>query len=546
MNLEEIQGLGALAIKPDAPCGDPVRDEPEFEQLQTEVRKLELPSGIQPDWAAVADLSLGILRGKAKDLLPACFLSFALFRLRGYEGLATGLQILLDMIEQHWEGLYPDLKRMRGRFSALEWFAHRTALESGARTPDLQEVPALESSRERVGRLGEMLERKAEGGWSLLGELRSALEEASNRAPASSAPVPGPDSTGAVPGSSGPAPVSSTTAPSGGADAASGLAGPIAGEAEAARTLEAIRSAAYRLADFHRTADPKNPLSYRLSRVAAWLALREVPPSTDGVTRIPGFQPPDLGQRLREASDRGQWMGVLEQTEGRIATAVLWLDLHRYAWQALDALGPDYAPAAEAVAGEVAGLLRRLPGVETLKFMSGVPLADEATQVWIREHVAPSSTLSVAGTAPALALSPDVSADTEGLDEARAQARAFLRQKNLREAMRVLGEGAARSRTVRGRLQWGLEIGRICQEARSPETAYLHLRGLYEDVSRAGPEDWDPEGALELIKVLLLSLDEVLSSGHPGLDDERAFHRELKKRLCRLDIASALASEGRR
>ena len=124
--------------------------------------------------------------------------------------------------------------------------------------------------------------------------------------------------------------------------------------------------------------------------------------------------------------------------------------------------------------------------------------------------------------------------------------RSFLRQKSLREAMRVLRDGSARSRTLRGRIQWGLEIGRICQEARSPETAYLHLRGLYEDVSRAGLEDWDPAGALELIKVLLLSLDEVLSSGHPGLDDERAFHRELKKRLCRLDIASALASEGRR
>jgi type VI secretion system protein VasJ len=537
VNLEEIQSLGALIIRPDAPCGDPVRDEPEFEQLQTEVRKLELPAGIQPDWAMVADLCCGILRGKSKDLLPACFLSFALFRLRGYEGLAAGLQLLLDMVEQHWEGLYPDLKRVRGRLSAVEWFAHRTALESGARSPDSEELPALESSRERVGRLGETLERKAEGGWGLLGELRSALEEASHRAPASSAPEPTP---GSAPGASG-------TAPSGGA-AAPVLAGTIASEAEAAQMLEAIRSAAYRLADFLRTGDPRNPLGYRLSRVAAWLPLREVPLATDGVTGIPGYQPPDLGQRLREASDRGQWMGVLEQTEGRIAGAVLWLDLHRFAWQALDALGPDFAPAAEAVVGEVAGLLRRLPGVENLKFASGIPLADEATRTWIRERVAPSPAEGSAGKIPAIAElpPPGESADTKDLDEARAEARALLRQKKLRQAIQVLQDGAARSRTVRGRLRWGLEIGRICQEARSPETAYLHLRGLYEEISRAGLDDWDPAGALELTKVLLLSLDEVLSSGHPGLDDERAFHRELKRRLCRLDIASALASEGRR
>jgi type VI secretion system protein VasJ len=537
VNLEEIQSLGALVIRPDAPCGDPVRDEPEFERLQTEVRKLELPDGIQPDWAAVTELCVGILRGKSKDLLPACFLSFALFRLRGYEGLAAGLQLLLDMVEQHWEGVYPDLKRIRGRFSAIEWYAHRTALEALARSPGSEELPALESSRERVGRLGETLERKAEGGWTLFGELRSALEETSSRA-AASAPTSMP----------GPAPGSPAAAPSGGPAAAPALGGTVASEADAAQTLGAIRNAAYRLADFLRTGDPRNPLAYRLPRVAAWLSLRELPPAADGVTQIPSYQPADLGQRLREASDRGQWKGVLEQTEGSIAGAVLWLDLHRHAWQALEALGPDFAPAAEAVAGETAGLLRRLPGVEALKFANGDPLADEATRAWIRERVAPSPAEDSAGGAsamPALS-SPGESADTKDLEVARAEARALLRQKKLREALQVLQDGAARSQTLRGRIRWGLEIGRICQEARSPETAYLHLRGLYEEISRAGFEDWDPAGALELTKVLLLSLDEVLSSGHPGLDDERAFHRELKKRLCRLDIASALASEGRR
>jgi type VI secretion system protein VasJ len=544
VNLEEIQSLGALVIRPDAPCGDPVRDEPEFERLQTEVRKLELPDGIQPDWAMVSELCAGILRGKSKDLLPACFLSYALFRLHGYEGLACGLQLLLDMVDQHWEGLYPDVKRVRGRLSAIEWFAHRTALEAGARDPDPAVLAALESSREKVGRLGETLERKAEGGWTLLGELRSALEEASNRTPEASMPVsapdPGPDSSVAAA-----SPVSA--APSGGAPAASGLSGSITTENDAAQTLEAIRSAAFRLADYLRTADPKNPLGYRLPRISAWLTLRELPPATDGVTRIPA-PPPDLGQRVREASDRGQWLGVLEQTEGRIAGAVLWLDLHRYAWQALDALGPDFAAAAAAVADETAGLLRRLPGVEGLNFTSGTPFADEATRTWIRERVAPAAAEGGAGTASGLAstASPGDSSEAKEIDDARAEARAFLRQKKLREALQVLQDGAARSRSMRGRMRWGLEIGRICQEARSPETAYLHLRGLYEEVSRAGLEEWDPAGAVELTKVLLLSLDEVLSSGHPGLDDERAFHRELMKRLCRLDIASALASEGRR
>ncbi len=543
MSLEEIQGLGAAAIRPDAPCGDPVRDEPEFEQLQTEVRKLELPDGIQPDWAKVADLSTNILKNRSKDLLPACFLSFALFRLHGYPGLAVGFQLLLDMIEQHWEGIFPDVKRLRGRLSAVEWLARRAAQEAESRRTGAEELPALESCREVVGRLGETLERRAEGGWALFGELRAGLEEDANRAPAASAPEPAPAPADRAAAPAGPSPETS-----GVPAAAPAPAGSIGNETQAAQALEAIRSSAFRLADYLRVSEPRDPLGYRLARVAAWLSLRELPPATDGVTRIPGFQPPDFGQRLREAAERGQWMGVLEQTEGRLTGAVLWLDLHRYAWQALDALGPDFAPAADAVVGEVAGLLRRLPGVENLKFANGVPLADEATRAWIREKVASAAGPEGSGAAPVprAAASPGEDVDIRELDEARAAARAFLRQKNLREAMRVLQEGAARSRTMRGRIRWGLEIGRICAEARSPETSYLHLRSLYEDVSRAGPESWDPAITLELTKALLMSLGEVLSSGHPGLDDERAFHRELKLRLCRLDIASVLASEGRR
>lgn len=541
MDLNEIRGLGSLVVRADAPCGDPVRDEPEFERLQTEVRKLELPDGIQPDWPVVADLSIGILRGKSKDLLPACFLSFALFRLQGYEGLGAGLEMLLQMVEHHWEGLYPDLKRIRGRFSAMEWLAHRSALEAGARTAASSDLSALESCREHLGRLGETLEQKAEGGWGIFGEMRSAFEEASRRTPSppEEAPAPAPGPAIGSPAAGSVAAVAPSAPPFGGA---------ITNESEATQALESIRGAGYRLADFLRATDPRNPLGYRLPRMMAWLSLRDAPPSTDGMTGVPGYQPPDLGQRLREASERGQWMGVLEQTEGRIAGAVLWLDLHRFAWQALDALGAEFVPAAEAVAGELAGLLRRLPGLDGLKFANGVPLADEATRLWIRERVTPSS----AGDGP-VALSttgeahfPVESADTEEFDRVRAEARALVRQKKLREALQLLQDGAAASRALRGRIQWGLEIGRICQEARSPETAYLHLRGLYDEVSRAGMEDWDPVSALELTKTLLLSLDDVLSSGQPRPEDDRAFHRELKRRLCRLDIASALASEGRR
>ena len=492
VNLEEIQGLGALAIRPDAPCGDPVRDEPEFEQLQTEVRKLELPgrnpTGLGGGGRPVPRHPAGEVEGSSPGLLPLLRpVPAAGVRGAGRRAAAPaghGRAALGGVVPRFEADPRPVLRHRVVRASYRAGGGGAEPRRGGAAglgvEPGTGRAPGGDAGAEGGRRMGPP-RRAAQ-------RPRGGLEPDDGRRPhrqpvAGAGPRAGSSAAGAAP------------AAFGGRRRCSPERSPA--RAEAAQTLESIRSAAYRLADFLRTADPRNPLAYRLPRVAAWLPLREVPPATDGVTRIPGYQPPDLGQRLREAADRGQWMGVLEQTEGRIAGAVLWLDLHRYAWQALDALGPEFAAAAEAVAGEVAGLLRRLPGVETLKFANGVPLADEATRAWIRERVAPPSARRTAsGTAPATAeaSSPGESADTKDLDEARAEARALLRQKKLREALQVLQDGAARSRTMRGRIRWGLEIGRICQEARSPETAYLHLRGLYEEVEPGRPGGLGPGG----------------------------------------------------
>lgn len=542
MNLDELRELGARPVRADAPCGDPVRDEPEFEVLQTELRKLELPSGEQPDWPRVAELASRLLSQKSKDLLVACFLAYAAFRIDGYAGLTAGLFLLTEISDRYWEGLYPEVKRMRGRLAALEWFANRTAKEVETREIAGSEVAALEECRKQVGSLGDALEAKADGAWALFGELRSALEEATRRVEVPPA-APSPPPVGPVASAAPVAP-----APSASSTPAVSLSGPIHSPEEASQAIQAFRTAGLALAEQLRLADPRDAASYRLRRQMAWLALRELPPATDGVTKIPAPQPAEQAARMEEMVGRGQWPGLLEMAEGRLPSAVMWLDLNRFTWTALDALGMEYAAAADAVLFETSILLRRLPGLERLRFASGVPLADAATSEWIRRHVSLSEG-EAPGTPPS---APPIGGDASGADETAdlhrlgGEARALLRQKKAGEAIRLLEERALLARSLRSRLRWGLEVARLLHEARAPETASLRLRALFSEADAARIEDWDSALAVEMSKSLLLSLSDVLSSGHHPMGDEAETYRDVRARLCRIDPASALAVEQRR
>jgi type VI secretion system protein VasJ len=542
VNLDAIRVLGERPVREDAPCGDSVRDEAEFEALQAEVRKLELPAGLQPDWQLVADKSAFLLAERSKDLLVACFLAYAAFRLSGYAGLAAGLQILSDLTERHWEGLFPELKRVRGRLAAMEWLASRAAREVANRSAARGDVTGLEDCQCRVTALGEAMEAKAEGAWALFGELRSALAEAAVAADqaAASEPAAGPSPAVAA------APAASPLPAAGGPGLS--LPATISSDDIAAQALGGLRNVGLALAEKLRGHDPRNPVAYRLLRQMVWLQIRELPPATDGVTRIPPYQPPDLLARLEEAVGRGQWQGVLEQTEGRLASTVFCLDLNRYAWFALDALGTEYAAAADAILVETAGLLRRLPGLERLRFAGGAALAEPATLEWIRDRLRPAGASEVEGAAAAPSATPPAGEAEEfaDLSRVRGEALALLRQKKATEAVRLLEERVSRSGSLRARVRWNLELARLLHEARAPETASLRLRDLYAQVDAARIEDWDPSLAAELAKSLLLSLRDIVSSGHQSPGDDLAVYREVRARLCRLDPAAALASEIRR
>ncbi len=525
MTAPDWSELGKKPVRDDAPAGDAIRDTPEFEALQLELRKLELAQGEQPDWRKVVDSSSELLGAKSKDLLLASWLAFGLLQRDGYRGLASGFTILRDLVDLHWDTLYPELKRMKGRTAAVEWLLERVAKEIPKRGAQPGDAEALKDARDRLMELDTLLDAKIPGGGVAVGEVRSALEEVERRA---APPEPSPSSAGPA--------------------AAAAAAPTLATVADVPAALTQARSLLRQIADILRAGEPANVLGYRLPRVASWSHLVQSPPHVDGQTQIPP-PPAEVATKIEQFASQGQWAGVLEQTETRLGTAIFWLDLNRYSVQALESLG--HTEAAQTIIEEMALLLRRFPELPTLRFKEGKPLADATTLAWIREKLvtaqasAEGSTATSAspGAAPAAAGAEDELAD---LPTVRAAAMALARQKKVGEAVRMLEERRTAARSLRARVRWRLEIARILSDRGQDEAALALFRALEEELSAARPEDWDPALCTEVAKSGFLCHQKALSSTRPIPADELQRSRDLLARLIRLDVASALTLDIKR
>lgn len=528
MSAADYLELGKTPISEGAPGGESCRDDAEFETLQLEIRKLELPDGGQPDWGKAITLASSLLRSRAKDLLVASWFTIALFQQEGYVGLAAGLTVLRDMVELHWEVLFPELKRLKGRVGAIEWVYERGLREVERRAPKASEREAIEQSLELLAALDDKLSDRIEGGGPSPGEWKRALERAKSDV---AAPPPAAAS----------APAAAASGSSGGGAAVSAN---VASAADVPQALNTVRSILRSASEALRAGEPTSPLIYRLPRVAAWMHLVALPPHQDGQTQIPSPQPAELAEKIETMLAGGQYAGVLEQTEAKISSAVFWLDLHRYAAQALEGMGPAYQACVAAVVEETGHLLRRFPGLKDLRFREGAPLANPATQAWIRDKVLVGG--GAEGAAQASASAAPIGEEFEALESKTAEARGLVAQRRVGDALRLLDEGARTAQGIRARARWRLESARICLAQNMAENAFNLLEGLDQEMAEARAEDWDRGLAIEVLKSLFQSHQKVISFLRPIPPEELQRSRLLLGRLSRLDVVTALAFEPKR
>ena len=122
-------------VNADTPGGVDLSFSPEIDAIQ-EMRREDDPTLDQgewitelksADWPGVARSCETILSFRSKDLRVAGWLADAWARLRGFEGLADGLDVTAGLVETYWDQLHPRPEDgdMEQRVGNLRWLAAR-------------------------------------------------------------------------------------------------------------------------------------------------------------------------------------------------------------------------------------------------------------------------------------------------------------------------------------------------------------------------------------------------------------------------------------
>jgi type VI secretion system protein VasJ len=515
----DLSELGRLPVCSDRPTGSDIRYDPAFDELQTEVDKLSSPAlAGSVDWEKVCRFAADILMHKSKDLLVASYLAVGLIHTRGGDGFAMGLKLYLDMMEQFWEDLFPSRIRMRGRVRAVEWWVEKAeaALKHAAGLSFPQSQLAL--IKKNLNRLDIFVSEHLENAPSL-----AVVRDYFNSLPVVGEESDRQDSSGADAGGS---PVDHLSVQHGERETheISKLSA-VLREADAGLNdgLAMIREAASQL--FQR--DPAAPIAYRLSRKAAWCAVEELPPVTNGRTRIipPVTVEKNLLSDLRNRSDAE---ALLKAAEARFPQYIFWLDLNRLTVEALSRLGSRFGKAQEAVCQETAFLLHRLPGLEELAFSDGTPFATPETRQWLEGIVFRGTSCAerVAGSNGSIAENALEAVIAENM----AEIQVLVRQGKLVEAMEEMQLRLRGCVSTKERFFWRLELAGMLINVGRSQLALPHLDQVLRDMDRHELEEYDPALAMRGLKLAWHALQ---SQGEQRFKD---LATDVMHRIGRLDM----------
>lgn len=505
MTTTVISELGMLAFKGASPAGDEVRGEPAFDLLEVELSKLASPvHSASIDWNKISQLSVELLSTRGKDLMVACYLTGGLFETRSLEGMADGLQVIADMLETYWDTLYPPLKRMRGRRNAVQWLVDRMQQRSTevawTGLPQQQEalVERLLASLQTMETVLADKDSEAPSVRPLITMVR-ALPTVAEKAPARQTAAP-----------------ALAQAPS---EAATTLE--LESIDEAVQALGNVCARLEPIAQWLLSADPSDPLPYRLNRLAAWTAINALPPVVSGQTPVPGpvSQVVDaLGKLKTSLADED----LLAFAEAQLGAFPFWLDLNCVCAAALERMGSRFDAARREVCGETARLVARLPGIEKMMFASSVPFADSDTLAWLKDLAATQGSDAESGAPRGC----DVIAVAIG------NARTLAASHDLVGAVDCLQQQIGQVNAPKDDLFLRIRLCELLLTERPGAALEAFAQALVDRIEHHHLAEWEPALALDALQVAY----KVMTRN----EDNKIASDELLKRVVALDALAAV------
>lgn len=480
--MEQVALLGKEPISEAAPAGEDVRYEPSFESLQEEIDKLSSPTARDAfSWETVDRLATGILKENAKDLLVASYLCVALVNLKGWPGLDVATAVYSDLLETFWASLFPPMRRMGGRLSAVQWWMEKTDEALSGEMKGTADSTVLDRIRGNLAKIDRFLGEHTEFDLAL-GPLVAKVDRV---APAEEAPK----AAEAAPAERKPAVEAVLSTEEVALDAGNLM-----------RSMAPLFKTLKQASRMVREEKMQNPQSYRWLRFALWEPIKDLPPATGGMTKIP---PPQrqVTEHLETLKGEEAWEELVSRSESQLYNPqhTFLLTLNYYSAEALSRLGKRYGQAHEMVCRETQLLLQRLPGIEALRFSDGTPFASDDTLAWVGGLQGYLEGQGEAGDEPAADGAQDGTSVADVIQGARVLAR---EDGKLHEAVDGLHRNIRESGSGKDALAFRLGLIRLLAEHRQEKMAAAHLERACADITRFGLRDWDPPHALGGLKVI--------------------------------------------
>jgi type VI secretion system protein ImpA len=102
-------------VSPDAPCGNDMEYEPEFQELErsTQYRGEQIigdsvVEAAEPNWRDVQRAATELF-AKTKDLRVAVYLTRAALHIEGFTGFNDGMSLIRGLVERYWDTVHPQL-----------------------------------------------------------------------------------------------------------------------------------------------------------------------------------------------------------------------------------------------------------------------------------------------------------------------------------------------------------------------------------------------------------------------------------------------------
>lgn len=531
-----VRSLGAAPVSAAQPAGVNPREGANFAALQDQIDRLtNLHAGQPVEWPVVARLAAKVLQEEGKDLAVGTWLTVALFRQEGLNGLADGIRVLRDLVETWWEAMSPPAKRLRGRRNQMQWLLDQlTDALDEAFISQVEPMPATRHAEmladwDALDAAWQTHDDEAPAFYGLAAMLRR-LPVQDDAGPLS-APAEAPGASVEVSEVAVTAPVAllpdshasavasghathQGAAPSSAAPAAAAVTIPESAAVDAATAFESALASLHPLVTWMVQEHPTAPVLFRLNRICAWAALEQCPPAQGRSTRLPS--PAQAFEAYEQVIEGGDPLSIIRFAESRLVSQPYWLDLNRVCHAALMQL--NAGSAAAVLAAETAHFLARMPGLAELTYSDGRPLADAATRAWI-EALQRSSEAPTGG-------------GTDSVDALAREAETEAVAGRLNDALDQLQDAV---RTARG--------GRDGFRLRLAQCSLIHrfdaktdirpmVATLIEEAESCRLASWEPDLARQAFE---LAAGVELRHGRDGASP----HVPMLGRLSRLDVNAA-------